>query len=511
RETNISDHSIACLPGCDVSRWLTRGGFQWQDSSVVVERSVERILWFEPIWDRLVKKEDAENSFSSAPVNSVLAFSLSEKWKKGEFKGTDGNVNWSAKTKLDLKPGASSTHLIAIVGEALGSAPSSENICSRLASKAAMLQKNGDWNKALEKGKTLWTGFLQKVPKLKTEWPENIQRHYFKSWTVPFYNLIPATNLGHVNLRHPSVMCNRIAHGGFTVPASWEAALGALMLSYVMPDTAAEIIEGIYSSADEDGFIAEMIGGTRHTQLAYIEPCIALACVRNGAEPAFLNRSWELMRRHFVYRMHHPNWRHMSNVSLRNTAYNYYSAKGMVALAKLLGRPSSEIARFEKGAKDAAIAVNAFWNEKDGGFHGYYDHIRREFVPGGDAESFITLAGAAMPEKRRQLLEIMRNHYLTENGAIRAYPVGLESVKAPNKKLANTILKCSNYFHVMPALHQHDPVLARKVAIGTVQTIAVDGDFYEQQTLQGLGINNGPGSIFGAFGVVWPMMAVDGL
>lgn len=502
--TNIGQHNQRC--GLTETRWRGESNCQLRgDGTVVAHKRASRCLWFELLPDRLLRPEDFDQAQTAIPVEALLRFGLDSGWTTTLTDGTCGQY-WQARQALKLAPGEAREFLIRFKGRALGAEAAAPADFSAVADAD---DPSVDWLAAVAAGEMTWRSLLGKVPPPPTDLKPEWQRHYYKAWTVPFYNLMPPCDLGHVRLEYPTVMCNRVAEGGFTVPASWEAALGALLVGMVDPDTGAAVIEGIYSTMEDDGFIAEMIGGTRHTQLANIEPAIAWMLYKLGAKREFLTRCFDRMWRNHLYRHYHANWRHLTPLFCRNLIYNYHAAHYLGQIAALLGRPAAERDRLADMAVDCERAVAAAWTEEGGYYRDEYDPTARVFSSVTQADTLLALAGIARSGPQERLLEQLPRHFLAANGAIRAFAPSLPS-KPFNAKIGESILKCSNYLYLMPALGRLVPELFSRIHDGTLDVIHREGDFWEQNRLQGHGFNNGPGSVFGAFGFIWTVLSMDG-
>jgi hypothetical protein len=305
-------------------------------------------------------------------------------------------------------------------------------------------------------------------------------------------------------------MCNKVSDSVFCVPASWEAALGAFLIAMAEPETGAQVLESVYSTMDDDGFISEMIGNNRKTQLANVEPSIAWLISSLGAGKGFLERIYPSAWRNNVYRHYHPNWAHMGGIACRNLAYNHLASGYLKRAALLLGRPAKELERLDSMAFDCELAVNAMWDASRGFYRRAYDPVLKTFSPFTHSETFVALGKAARPARREELLKKIPEHFLSKSGALRSYPLGLDGAEPKNDKEWRSILKPSNYLFVMPALKKHAPELFERVAGGVMKAIADDGDFWEEHDLYGRGYNNGPGSVFGAFGFIWTALCLDG-
>jgi hypothetical protein len=488
-------------------RWQSDVKCDFQDGCVVAWQRAKRTIWSDLVWDRFLKPEDFDRGQRLRNVESLTAFHFGEGW---EFRTTDQSAaGWSAERSLRLKAGETFTALVAFAGKALGSVSATDSDRSAV-TETARRESVKNWNEALSSGEAKWRGILSKVPAppscLSPEW----RTHYHKAWTVPFFNLISPCDFGFLNLKYPSVMCNKLADSCFTVPASWEASLGALLVAMVEPETAASVIEGVYSTMDDDGFISEMIGNNRKTQLANVEPSVAWMIHKLGAGKGFLERIYPAAWRNNVYRHYHPNWSHMSGLTCRNMAYNYHASSYLRRAAELLGRPQKEIERLNDMIFDTELAINAMWDDKGGFYRRTYDPAAKTFNPFTHADVFVSLAGAARPEKRKAALESIPKHFLTDTGVIRSFPTGLDNAAPRNDKEGRSILKPSNYLFLMPALRAHAPALFEKAANATLDVIARDGDFWEEYDIYGRGYNNGPDSIFGAFGFIWTALSMDG-
>ncbi|MCF7837332.1 MAG: hypothetical protein K9N49_01755 [Candidatus Marinimicrobia bacterium] len=498
-QSNISLHNQRC--GLTHERWRNTVACTARADCVIVSVCAARCLWFDLVQDRLLPPDDFDRAQRRVPIGALLRFDPGAGWQVEAAAEA-----WRATRPLRLRAGEEREFLVRFKGCALGAQPPQ---AADFEAVATHDDPEPEWAEALAAGEQRWRSLLARVPAPPASLPTAWRRHYYKAWTVPFYNLLPPTDLGHVALKQPTVMCNRVAESGFTVPASWEAALGALLVGLSEPNLGLSVLEGIYATMEDDGFIAEMIGGTRHTQLANVEPIIVELLANRGAEPEALQRLYPRMWRNHLYRHYHANWRHLTPLFCRNLIYNYHAGRSLERLAARLDRPAAERDRLARMADDCELAVAAAWDTENGYYRDEYDAAARAFSAKTQSDTLIALAGAARPAHRARLLAELPARYLADNGAIRAYPVGLPG-RAPNAKLARTILKCSNYLLLMPALRSLAPDLFPRIHDGTLTTLAADGDFWEQNDLNGSGFNNGPGGIFGAFGFIWTVLSAEG-
>jgi len=508
----------------DIHYWPDRtevGEASWPDADVVsvakVNAQVSRpqIMYSrENAW-----KEEDRQDFERSHRVAQFAFAFpSEPGAVNSNPDTsDGFMSWRREIPLECEAGDSIVIDIGFGGgfmpEAgpVGYQQASDAVGAKCVAAARDALAAADWDAAVAERADAWRELLGRAPVPQGEWSEAVLKAYFKAWTVAYYNIAPPVfDLEYHRPKHTLMMCNKVSLGCFTVPASWEAALGALLMTLVEPETAVEVMKSIYDTIQEDGFIAECIGRWRNSALANVEPIVSWAAYRKSGDRAFLEAYYEKMRANHTYKTFHPWWRHLTGLGLRNLMYNCIAGHYFVKIARELDRPEAEIAKFERLAHETLCTVDGFWDEDAGFYRDGYDMKRGAYT--GVSSRSACLAGlylATKPKRIPEILEFVKREFLTEDGIIAAK--NKASREKASGKHAVFALKPSNYYSVLKGLKDSDEELCQRVCRGSAAVIAASGDFHEEHGIDGTAWHNGPGSLFGAFGLIWCVLMAEGL
>lgn len=496
--------------------------FHWHGpSAVAITRDIQvgLIRRFFPFHAAL-KPEDA--GFQWEPMRLQQAFAIGGTGWTQESIRSERHETWQLSCPLSLVPGETREVDIAFAGAWFGRSLPGEESGQRLAQRAEAALRESSWTDVVARNRSLWESFYKRVPAPHKVWPEDILRLYYKAWTSVYYNTIAPTDMVLFRSAHPMGVCCKVAPSTMAMcPATWESALIALCLSLVDTKLANEILLGTYQAMEPDGYLGEWPGDRRRTSLPIVEPFVAWACYRAGGDRASLDRLYPALRTNLFYKVRNPSWAVHGVHMVRNHAYSHIAARYTLRIAQALGRPPLEAAELEEVVSDTRAAVHAFWNEK-GGF--YNANAVAAIAPmsglvfeeGTDAETLIPLFMAAKPDVQPCLLKMLRNEFLTDSGVIGRRPKTLPyAVSARWKQIshdpgmAGFTLKESNLMFLLKAVKDADRSLFERMAAGTLANIRRSGDFFECYDLRGHGRHNGPGSIFGAFAVIWSMLLCE--
>lgn len=499
------------------------GSFRWQNGATVVVSKT-------PVWAsemdcfpyyRILREE---KPFYYTPCHYAFALAFrGEGWRTGSSAGSSKFVTWQIAREVELAPGGSVEFVVGFAGKWFGRSLPAEAAVTKLADDAGNAAGQTSWVEVVHKSRVMWEAFLDRVPVLKQAWPREWMRLYYKAWVTVYYNLLPAGDMVWYQTKHPAVTTCKVANSAFTNVASWEGALGALLLALVEPRLACECLEAIYETTAEDGYLAEAIGPCRSTQLACVEPFVAWVCFKKSGDLAFLQRIYDPMRRNLFYKLHFPSFGHGGPFLCRNYAYGHIAALYALKIAERLGRPEDDLNRFRQAMKETDRIVNTvFWDSQGGYFRSVFlmmiyctlknrENMLPQVIPDEtDGETLVALFRVARLEQRARLLETIRREFLAETGVLTKAPrtLAYASTIAPAAQRAFTV-KESNHMFLYKGLKEADRKLFETVARGTIANIARDGDFWEGYTVSGQGRYNGPGTIFGAFGVIWALLMME--
>ncbi|MHC4871869.1 MAG: hypothetical protein ACYTFY_08485 [Planctomycetota bacterium] len=490
--------------------------WQWHNNTVVVDKTIEwgMGLDFFP-FHTILKPEDSD--FDWMPMYYELAMNVEgNNWLKDKYNTYTGFETWLLSQEIELAAAETLTFSIGLAAKWHAGKKPSASYGEGLAAEAENVLNNTTLDSAAADNRKLWTDFFEKVPALKDDWPEDLVRLYYKAWTSVFFNTIPPADMMFYKSKVNMGVCCKIAPSTMaTCPAAWESSLSALCLSLVKPKLACEIIESIYQTTQEDGFISELLGGIRITQLAVNEPFTAWVCYQASKDKNFLERIYPNLLKNLYYRTWHPTWKHHGTMMLRNMSYAHISSKYTKKIAEVLERPADEIQKINKLIDQTEKGVHAFWNEKEGFYNANFNPIEGpltggKFEEGCDGETLIPVFRTARKEVMPQLLDLIEKEFVTKNGTVRRKAKTKSKTKSGTwnaKDEQNTFtLKESNLMFVYKGIKDSDRVLFERIVDGTVKNIRKAGDFFECYDLDGLGRHNGPGSIFGAFAVIWGML-----
>ena len=487
---------------------------RWHDGQAVSVQKSPRIRYWPVVqWEGAWKEEDVEFDDFQRACQFAFAFKLQGGTAEVVASAVDGLPTWRTSFPVGIDAGGTVATTIGFAGDAIGDAPLEAGAARRAAWRARDIVATADFSAALDDNRRHWMRFFDRVPVLRSDWPEDFLDAYYRAWATVFFNIAPPFDLGFgYRPEHTLMMCNKVSTSGFTVPASWEASLGALLLCLTHPATSVEIMKSIYDAIQEDGFIAEQIGRMRNTALANVEPFVTWAAYKESGDIDFLRDYFTRIRSNFVYKTFHPCWRHMTVFTCRNMMYNVISGHFFLRICRELNRPAREIRKYERLIRETYKSVNGFWDDDVGAYRVSWNPATRQYDSTYSADSLIGLFRAAKPERIGPMLELLRREYLTESGALLYSPGNLsrEAKFRKSLKWQHMALKPSNFVFLWKGLKDHDPGLFDHVLRGTVANIARAGDFYEEYDVLGRGWNNGPGSLFGAFGVIWGLLVAEG-
>jgi len=439
-----------------------------------------------------------------------LAFAAAgDGWKGQTITLEDGVDSWRMERAIKIPAGGETVLDIGFAGQWCGSTEPKAGTLVALTEKAAKALK-ADYDETTAAAKDRWTKILEKVPPLQRDWPDEWVRLYYKAWVVCYYNLVaPADMLMHT-FEHPSILGNKLGHS-FIYPPTWEQALVALLFTRTDPKLACDLIEGIYGGAEDDGFISEAIGCTRFSHLACVEPFVTWICYRASGDKAFLKRIWKNLRQNLKYRLYHANWRHLTAISCRNYSYAHLSARAALKIAREINRPAEEIEEVESWIEQSHRVVDAYWDRQNRYYRAFIDPNTQKFSDGTNAETLIPLFGICRDEYRPRLMELIREHFVTEDGLVPRQPHGIQFADtfAGSPNTQDFTLKESNWLYLYKAIKDEDRELFERILRGTVANICKANDFFEGYSLNGEGKHNGPGSLFGAFGVIWGLLTAE--
>lgn len=367
-----------------------------------------------------------------------------------------------------------------------------------------------------------WQAFFDRVPAPGAHWPAEIVRLYYKAWTSVRYNTVEPSDMLFYDSKLPIGVCCKVAPSTMACcPATWESALIALCMSMTEPRAACDMIEAIFQPMHEDGYLGELPGSLRSSQLPAIEAPIVWACYRAaGEDRAFLQRIYPALRKNLLYKAHHPTWFHHGPVMVRNLSYALVSGRYLKRIAETLDRPQSELDEIAQLIDHMRRGINAYWDD-DGGFYRAnfipalgYGFANGKFEDGTDGEALMPLIAIDDEARKQRLIEIINDHYLTDAGLVRRRPEGLPKAMSGTyqsaAKHADFTLKESNLVMLLKAVRDADRATFDRMVAGTLANIRADGDFYECYSLDGRGMHNGPGSIFGASAVIFAILLSDG-
>jgi len=460
---------------------------------------------------------DDDPKFEYLPSHYQIAFAFDEgPWQRERQAGTDGFETWRLHQPLRVEPGRMWRMQVGFAGRWHGRREADASAELVAAAEAAQREP---LKKVLTASRRMWRRLLAKAPVLEKDWPAEWVALYYKAWVTVWADLLPPADLVLFTSKRPIVTCLRIGDTMFSNPASWEAALGALVLSLADPKLGCRCIEAIYDTTAEDGYIAEALGARRGTALACVEPWIAWACYRQSGDKKFLARIWDRLRKNLIYRLHFPWFKHGTVFSCRNYAYGNISARAAMKIARQIHRPAEEIAQVQQMIDETDRIVHAFWDEAGGYHRASFDANERAggpakaFADGTDAATMVALLGVARPNERKRMIEFLRREYVADSGLMRRYPVRAATATSGHKhhlaSMGDFAVKESNHMAILKGIKDADRDLFETVARGTVANIAADGDFWECMTADGRGRHNGPGSIFGAFAVIWALLLME--
>jgi len=462
---------------------------------------------------------DDDPKFEFNATHYQFAFSLADgPWRQEGVVGSNGFETWQMRRPMRINPGDTQTLAIGFAGYWSGSQEVADEVAGKLAQRAEIARQKA-FGDAISVSRHLWRDLLATAPTLKGDWPAEWVALYYKAWVTVWADLVPPVDFGGWRTARPVVTCLRIGDTMFSNPASWEGALGALLLSLADGKLGCECMEAIYDTTEEDGYISETLGCRRGTALACVEPWIAWACYRQSGDKDFLRRIWERVRKNLAYRLHFPVFKHGTVFNLRNYAYCNISARAAMKIGLAIECPAEELAQVQQMVTESERIVHAFWNEERGCHHASIDPNERAggpaaaFADGTDAATLVALLGVARPNERQRMVEFCRREYLLETGLLRRSPAKARAATGGHKRhlvaFSEFSLKESEHLAVLKGIKDVDRDLFEKVARGTVANIAADGDFWECMTLDGRGQHNGPGSIFGAFAVIWSLLLME--
>lgn len=497
------------------------GTFRWSEATAVtVEKEIEwgMGLDFFPYFSAL-KPEDQQFRWKSMYYQMTFALK-DEDWRKGEAVSEDGFHTWECRRKVGLKPGGYAEFNVAFVGRWNGGLRPQPGWQEELVKKAKRILKTRSIDGQIQANQDLWRTFFGKVPALRNDWPEDMVRLYYKAWTSVYYNTIPKTDMLLYKSKHRMGVCCKVSPSTMAMcPAAWESSLSALCLSLADPKLACDIIESVYQTTDEDGFVSELLGGWRMTQLAVNEPFTAWVCFKRSGDREFLKRIYPALRKNLFYRAWHPTWKHHGAMMLRNFAYAHISALYAKKIAGILERPADEITRIDEVIDNTRKAVHAYWNEEKGYYRSNFNPVEGglgggRFEEGTDAETLIPVFRVSSEDVSRRLLKTICDEFIGENGIIMRKPKTLLSATSgtwnSGSSQSTFTMKESNLMFVYKGLKEKDQALFERVVKGTLANIRKVGDFHECYDQCGKGRHNGPGSIFGAFAVIWGMLLYEG-
>jgi len=489
--------------------------FTWQpDGQVVVDKALHWGLCHEffPYFANL-KAEDQQFEWTTMYYRMQFAVE-GDIWSR-----TDERNTWRLQQQLSFEPGQVIQFNIDLAGTWFGTnRPGGDAATTPIASEQS--------NNAAVNNRQVWTDWYERIPVPQTKWPEPIQRLYYKAWTSVLYNTIPPGDLVFFKSNLPIGVCCKLATSAMTCcPATWESALIALCMSLVDGHKACELIEAIFAPISEDGYLGELPGSIRSSQLPVVEPFVVWCCYRASQDRAFLERIYKSLRANLLYKTRHPTWYHHGPFMVRNYAYANIGGKYVLRIARELGRPDNEIDELNQLIDHTRRAVNSYWDDRMQCYHSNFaPALGKGFSNGAhesgtDAEALVPLCMEDNQQRRTRLIEIIRDEFLTDNGVIQRKPKTLPRAMSGTwdgaDNHADFTLKESNLMFLLKAVKDEDRALFDRIAKGTLKNIRIDGDFYECYSFDGHGQHNGPGSIFGAFAVIWSVLLyedqIDGL
>jgi len=463
---------------------------------------------------------DDDPKFEYISTHYDLAFAFDEgAWRHESVAGTGGFKTWQVRQAIKLAPRETRVERIGFAACWSGRSAVPKDKPAELGKRAAAAQRT-PFDSVVAESREMWRGLLAKAPVLKRERPPEWTALYYKAWVTVWADLLPPGDLEWFHSTRPIVTCLRIGDTVFSNPASWEGALGALVLSLADPKLGCDCLEAIYDTAnDDDGYISETLGGRRGTALACVEPWIAWACYRRSGDKGFLRRIWTRLRKNLAYRLHFPVFKHGTVFNVRNYAYGNISARAAMKIAREIGCPADDVAKVQQMIDESERIVHAFWNEARGCHHASIDPNDRAggrakaLADGTEAATLVALLGVARPDERKRMADFCRREYLTEGGTIQRYPRSAKAATGGHRhhlmQFSDFTVKESEHLAILKGLKDVDRDLFETVARGTIANLAIDGDFWECTGLDGRGKHNGPGSIFGAFAAIWALLLLE--
>ncbi len=450
-------------------------------------------------------------------ANYRFVFALDgDAWSPRNITLDNGYATWLQSKDFKLEPGRSISFNIGFAGEWTGRTEPNPATVEALIDKAKQTVA-ADFAAELHKNNQFWQDFFRDLPIPSAQWSDEEVDLYYKAWTCVYYNVWPQTDMVMYYPGGATACCNKVCSSTFIYPATWEDSLAAVMLSLCKPDIATQVIASMTDAVEEDGYLAEAPGSTRSTQLACVEPMAAWMVYTQSGDKEYLRRIYEPLRRNLLYRFHFANWRHMSVPSCRNYSYCTISAMYMVKMAEELGLPQEELDKIKKWHSDGLRGVDAFWDDNNGCYRSHIDTNKGtgKMCEGTGGESLIPIfPGLHRPEYQPRIMELIRSQFLNDDDILTRAPKDLkfdDTFPGGNPKTHVFSLKESNLISLLPGMKAADRTTFERVAHGVVRNIAKANDFSECYTLNGECQHNGPGSIFGAFGVIWSILMVDGV
>ena len=501
---------------CNQSWYQSDSQVTINQDAVVVDKRIDIGLPpdFFPFYNNLASDRQFFHWFEGH-YQLAWAFFQSE-FKLEEIKLPNGISTWKRTQKITLNAGESKVFQVGFAGNWLGKTHKRTKVSSLI--KRAQAAQTTDFRLALKNARIEWEDFFARLPVPSDKWSLEEQELYYKAWCTVRYNVWPASDLIMYKTRHRTVSCNRICNGSFVYPATWETSIGALLLGcYVEPGLGEDILESLVDAIEDDGFLGEAPGHHRNTQLVSMEPAVAWLIYKKSGNKEFLKRTFKPLYSNLKYKFNNPNWRHLTGPSVRNYSYATLSAIAMSKISRIIGAPSVMIANIDRYVADGLRAIDAFYDVKKGFYRSHLMlHLPghgAEFSPGTAAEALIPLfPGLHRPEYRARLLKTIKENFLSPDNLIVRAPHGIEhsGTFTTGPERSDWSLKESNLVYLLPALRLFDPETHDQIAHAVVKNIIKTNDFYECYTIHGEGKHNGPGSIFGAFGVIWSILSADG-
>lgn len=415
-------------------------------------------------------------------------------------RAADDAQGWRQEWLLDLAPGAAVSLGFAIAIAYRPGAPLDEPVVAALQRQARRLAEQ-DFDAVVAAHGRAWTERLAAVEPPPPELPEALKQIYYRAWVCTWQLVTGRLDTGRRDgLVFPDacVLVTKADHRA-VMPAEFETALGAWVLSQVDPALARQVLDCVNLATEIDGYVPENLVFTKNNMLGYLTSYVAWTIYLQQRDPAWLASGYDAMKRSLLCHYRHPSFCRHDRPFFRNLVYVHIGYLYLHKIAVELNQPQREVQELAELADETLQVVQSFWDPAK-------EHFADHFATVGPAEqigrsgsssvqSLLALFAGADEAQAACLLRDLRRRFLVGG----FFPT--EDEQQPDLSKAGAY-KISNYLFFLPGLARHDPELCRELALRSLQGLAHNGDFHEQMTVDGGRRAFGPMSIFGAFGAI---------